>query len=292
MMTNHTKTKLAPWQFLFLFIASLGILTGLGNLTTIRPFLSANIAKASESEASVQQKLIGRWRVTENGQNADMVFTPEGKWFFLTPFNPPSYHAIEMNYKIDIFSSPNRLAFEQGKGKYEPAFEFEFIDGKLILDNILDDAPKMALLKISSSATLSEREIKSLETTKLGVLIINAQAEAKNTIGSLNRAQQAFYMEKGKFSNANVMNKSNELSVPIQSKYYNFKTSAKKDHAISVATIKDIKKYQFSQYVGMVFSNSNKTFSSIICFSNDIGSKIVIAYKNGKLLCEVGKEVK
>jgi type II secretory pathway pseudopilin PulG len=97
------------------------------------------------------------------------------------------------------------------------------------------------------------------------------QSEAKTYIGSLNRSQQAFFLEKNKFSSS-----IEELGIGIQSETVNYKYktqaygSGMKGYAISTATPKvdGLKGYVGGAFIVTLSGSQESTTLAIICEGN------------------------
>ena len=84
------------------------------------------------------------------------------------------------------------------------------------------------------------------------------ESEAKTTVGALNRAQQAYYTEKGSFANGQAA-----LEVPTNAKYYNFSVP---NPGIQLADGKDNLNNGTRDYTGGVqYNTTSRAFSSVVC---------------------------
>ncbi|MEG4810832.1 type IV pilin-like G/H family protein [Microcoleus sp. F8-D3] len=121
------------------------------------------------------------------------------------------------------------------------------------------------------------------------------KSEAKMYVGSMNRAQQALFIEKSAFvTSVNAL----EIGIKKETKKYNYSVFATKQTAFNygVSKQKDIK-----SYVGVVFvipatkfdSNASKnkiTTASILCVADSAGTikPPEPTYQNGKTACGKG----
>ena len=110
----------------------------------------------------------------------------------------------------------------------------------------------------------------------LGQVSKGRQAEAKNNLGTINRAQQAYRLEKATFGyiggNINLNSGNGTLPVKLQGKYYRFSdvrvTNATppplSNFALYRATAESAYDNDILDYSASVFMN-NGNFSSVIC---------------------------
>jgi len=100
------------------------------------------------------------------------------------------------------------------------------------------------------------------------------QAEAKTYTGTLNRVQQAHYLEKSQFA-ANLVDLANP--VPSQTENYTYTFSPVPDSALSVISYGTSRKDALKSYAGMVAvsvveASSDATTTAVLCESNTPGS--------------------
>ena len=94
------------------------------------------------------------------------------------------------------------------------------------------------------------------------------QSEGKQYVSSMNRAQQAYFAEKGAFSNSIT---ALGLGIKTQTTSYNYSISATKNAAFSYALpIRERK--NLTIYVGAVFLGKENTTVSILCQANSPGN--------------------
>ena len=116
------------------------------------------------------------------------------------------------------------------------------------------------------------------------------QSEAKQYVGSMNRAQQANFVEKGALSNS-----LNDLGLGIKTQTinYNYSISATKNAAFSYAVSR---RNNILSYVGAVFllpvspANNDKTTVAILCQANSPENTQPPnpILENGVLVCAAG----
>ncbi|NJL69911.1 MAG: general secretion pathway protein GspH [Microcoleus sp. SM1_3_4] len=101
-------------------------------------------------------------------------------------------------------------------------------------------------------------------------------SEAKQYVGSMNRAQQAYFADKGKGAFSNSITALG-IGIKTQTANYNYSIGATKNAAFSYAVSRN-EKHSLLSYVGAVFlvptsagSNYEKTTTSILCQANSPG---------------------
>jgi type IV pilus assembly protein PilA len=106
------------------------------------------------------------------------------------------------------------------------------------------------------------------------------ETAAKNGVGAINRAQQAFHFERQTFENKGLDNtalgKNNPLGVIVSSPYYNFKTSAGNAADVNVeAAPVNASKDGVRTYSGATnFDSTAGLYINKVCQSDQIGTAI------------------
>jgi type IV pilus assembly protein PilA len=110
------------------------------------------------------------------------------------------------------------------------------------------------------------------------------ETEAKNAVGSINRAQQTYHFEKQKFTDdldGTELASNNKLGVTVSSQYYTFTTgdSATPGDATTISTTGnaiDSSKDGVRPYAGRIgFDSSNSRYKSIICQTDEIRNNAI-----------------
>jgi prepilin-type N-terminal cleavage/methylation domain-containing protein len=93
------------------------------------------------------------------------------------------------------------------------------------------------------------------------------QAEARNNLGTINRAQQAHRLETGTFGTFSTSTATNQLPVSIQPQYYDYPDSVDPTTTSSVNNATAISNYNndIRDYSAAVAQNAAGVFNSIIC---------------------------
>ncbi|WP_269546375.1 type IV pilin-like G/H family protein [Coleofasciculus chthonoplastes] len=117
------------------------------------------------------------------------------------------------------------------------------------------------------------------------------QSEAKQYIGSMNRAQQAYFLEKGNFTN-NIGELG--LGISTETKNYTYSSHATLLSAInySVSRQSDLKSYVGGVFLGRVEETGESTTLAILCETKDKGTNRPPApiVEDGTLQCAPGTE--
>ena len=133
-----------------------------------------------------------------------------------------------------------------------------------------------------------------LLTPVIGVLVFSSfflcnangarQSEGKQYVGSMNRAQQAYFAEKSAFATSIA---DLEIGIKTETTNYKYSTRATKTASFNYAVAKE---KNLTSYVGGVFLVPAKTTSSILCEADDRGTiePAEPIYQNGKIICGKG----
>ena len=111
------------------------------------------------------------------------------------------------------------------------------------------------------------------------------EVEAKNALGSFNRAQQAYHFERKSFANnVNLESSTNPLGVVVTGKFYNFLTSASTSSNDATLTpgMKNPTNDGVRGYAGGInYDSANATYNTGICQADNIGSTASITNNAG-----------
>jgi hypothetical protein len=218
---------------------------------------------ADASTDPIGQKLFGQWEMQDNSfpTKLNLLFTPEGNFFLILSQRGKS-GAYPLKYRINPTPQPMHLdvILPDAKEPVETIFEFT-ADGQLRLQLNGTDPGKprpkdfgtdvSLFKKISDSTTLPENvEVISTEPAK-PTESNSPQAEAKSNIGTVNRAQQAFFLEYAKFAKT-----LNELQVGIKSETenYSYRIIPQRTKSPSVAVTATAKKPGLKSFTGFVYT--------------------------------------
>lgn len=127
----------------------------------------------------------------------------------------------------------------------------------------------LTVLSIGIAATASITALNNqnlsfaASTKQLGPIFRARQDEAKSTIGSINRAQQAYYLEQGRFTSQFGQL---GIGVPSETNFYSYKIArAEPKRTIATAAAKQT---GLRSYAGVVYVLSNNTTITAICETN------------------------
>ncbi len=273
-MTNPKNgSTLASWQLISIGAGSVVILGlagfGVWNLLAPRSNTSQSTT-ASQPQGSVQQKqnspssqpqdaatqkLIGQWQAKETRGSKErtllIVFAPNDKAYLTLDGT-----AIEGTYQIaSPDSKPQKITLIFGD-PFNQSRELELIDER----NLVSLPDRVNLQKISDKGVLPDGTKFATPSPR------TLQAEARNNVGTVNRAQQAVYLEKNRFASNTI---EAGLGTPEDTKYYKY-TMAIVDEKRMVWFIATPKTEGAKSYIGItkVISTNNQTITrSVACES-------------------------
>jgi hypothetical protein len=214
----------------------------------------------------VAERLLGRWQAKD--PKSDKVFTfifaPDGKLFVVLPTPDGSSVASKVSYQINPTTQPMQLNMVVSPDeKVLTVFELT-PEGKLRieLEGLNPGQPRPTV--VSSKSTLFE---KISDSTALPENVQTIDAQKNNTsqnnvvkqyITILSRAQQAYFLENGKFATD-----IKELGIisNLETEFYRYQIVPQKDSTQSVAIAAIPKTSELPSYIGAVFATkiSGKT---------------------------------
>ena len=117
----------------------------------------------------------------------------------------------------------------------------------------------------------------------LGQVAKGRQAEARNNLGTINRAQQAYRLETGSFGTFSTTAASNQLPVSIQPTYYTYPDSTGVSATSAITDASAISTYNndIRDYSGGVGQTTAGVFSSVICETASPTANLVQATTTG-----------
>ncbi len=159
----------------------------------------------------VNQKLLGQWKAKDplSSESITFIFTPEGKLFSL-PSKSNIPIALEFKYRINPALKPMHLDVTIPNSAEPVLTIFEFLaDGKMRLQ-LHGTNPGQPRPKVFSAKAMLFEKISDATTLPENVQVFNGDrenqannqpaVEGKQIIASMNRAQQAYYLENNKFA--------------------------------------------------------------------------------------------
>lgn len=220
-----------------------------------------NSSQPSGSEVSaLQAKLKGQWQAKNpaSGEVLTFIFTPEGKLLIQLPSNSATPTAQELGYRINPTPQPMQLdiMFPGTDQSVKTIFELTPA-GEMRLQVAGTKPGEPRPIAFRPDATLFQKvsDVTTLppnvEVNSMRTLVSRAQqSEGKQNTGAMNRAQQAYYLEKDKFAQ-----EISELSIGIkpETENYRYQIIAQKDSNRSVMMTATAKRPELKSYTGAVF---------------------------------------
>lgn len=210
----------------------------------------------------IGKKLLGQWQTKDPSSSATLVtflFTPENKLFLIFPDANGSV-AVELQYRINSTTKPMNLDITIPSSKEPVLTIFEFTaDGKLRLQ-ITDTAPgkprptafssQASLLTKASDATTLPENSRIIDPKAETPGSSQSRGEAQVYIATINRGQQAYYLEKGKFGNTIQQL---EIGIKPETENYRYRiVNLGKGNQTTISTA-TAKKPELKSYTGVVF---------------------------------------
>lgn len=221
---------------------------------------------------SVNQQLWGTWQEEyDDGESLVVVFVPQNQGFILTLEESGSYIAEPFQYEVNSSYEPMHMDFVgSGGDRGKTIFEFT-ADGQLRLEvaNVNpDNRPSnftsggVLFRKISNIADLQANTEGAIGQTNEA-----RQVEARNNLGSLNRVQQAYYLENAKFG-TNIQELG--IGIPPETENYRYRITTE-DARVAIMTA-SAKRSELKSYTGVVWvsqrDGQNLTYARL-CETNE-----------------------
>ncbi|WP_341529232.1 type IV pilin-like G/H family protein [Nostoc sp. UHCC 0302] len=209
----------------------------------------------------IAKKLLGQWLAKDpsSPQTLTFIFTPEGKLFFLFPV-PDKLVAVEFQYQIDPTPKPTHLNVTIPGSKEPVQTILEFTpDGqlRLQLDGTNPGQPRprnfsrtATLFKKVSDATTLPANVQLIDPNKEAQPTNQPEVEGKQVIGTINRVQQAYYLENKKFG---TTLEQLQLGIKPETENYTYRIIPQGRQTQSVISTAAAKKPELKSYTGIVF---------------------------------------
>ena len=180
-------------------------------LVNAQPALAPTVTQAQEASEldGITNQLLGQWQARDpkTDELVTFIFTPEAKLLIVLPDKEGSSIAIAMGYQIDVTTQPMQLeVIASPEEVAQTIFELTN-EGKLRLelDGIAPGQPRPTAF--SANATLFGK-ISDSTTLPEDVQVVELETKPKSSkpniptqfITLLTQAQQAYYLENGKFA--------------------------------------------------------------------------------------------
>ncbi len=241
--------------------------------------IAAEDTPISAEAKQVIERLTGQWQLTPAVNNSDplnFIFTADGKLYIV---NTNQKSAFAFEYQVNITNGQTYLDVLQGSFASRITVDFSQ-KGQLILQQLFVPAAfqysdnifggfflpnSLFLNRISNDTNLpKDIEITSPQVRSYPI----KQSEAKNYVGTLNRAQQAFFLEKNYFTSKLV-----DLGSGIIPETENYKyqivvlNSTKAVQNIGLAKKDGLKSYTGLVYVSQTPNSPEAYTFAIMCAS-------------------------
>ncbi|HLO89317.1 MAG TPA: type IV pilin-like G/H family protein [Nostocaceae cyanobacterium] len=300
---GFNKLQIACRLLTYSVVVALPLTFNIGVLAQPSTFPNSSVSQSTDtSQDPIGQKLFGQWEIQDTSlpTKINLLFTPEGN-FFLILGQAGRSGAYPLKYRINSTPKPMHLdvILPDTKEPVETIFDFT-ADGqlRLQLNNTDPGKPRpknfgadvSVFKKISDSTTLPENvEVVPTEEKKTSV----PESEARNYIGTMNRANQAYYLEYGKFART-----LNELQIGIkpETENYRYRIIPQGNSKGSVVSTATAKKPGLKSYTGFVYVKKVKgedlTYA-IVCETNQASTKAPVVPKiprnpNQEAICPAG----
>jgi hypothetical protein len=254
----------------------LALLSTLGMAVSVTPSVALTITQAQEAAkpSAVSQQLRGQWQTKDptTGKLITFIFAPDGNLFTVLPSRDGSSIAVKFGYKINPTTQPMQLDMIVSPDQTVMTI-FELTpEGKLRLQLEGVDAEKPRPTTFNSNSTLFNR-VSDIATVPKDVRVVELETEKSNAgqsvvkqfITILNKAQQAYYLENGKFA-SNV----EELGIvtTLETENYRYQIVPQKDNTRSVMMTAIAKNPELPSYTSAVFAakvNGKTTTTAQVC---------------------------
>ncbi|QSJ16495.1 type IV pilin-like G/H family protein [Nostoc sp. UHCC 0702] len=220
-------------------------------------------SQPSQQKNSVAQQLLGQWQVKDpiSSSSLNFLFAPEGK-LFIYVLDSNNSGAAEFKYRINQIPKPMHLDVTIYNNQKPVLTIFELTaDGqlRLQLEGTNPGLPRPTAFssevslfqKISDSTTLPEN-VQVIDLSSSEPESNQPKSEAEVFIGTINRGQQAYYLENGKFS---PTIKQLEVGIKPETENYRYRILNQGNQKQSKITVSNAtaKKPELRSYTGVVF---------------------------------------
>ncbi|MGB5963722.1 MAG: type IV pilin-like G/H family protein [Coleofasciculaceae cyanobacterium] len=248
------------------WLTTIIMLSAIGqNIVIAQPSTTPDNSSSPPEVLAPEAKLRGQWQAKNplSWKVLTFTFAPEGKLLIQLPSTSEKPTAQEFGYRIKATSQPMQLdiLFPGTDQVVKTIFEFT-PTGEMRLQvagtNPGDPRPTAfradatLLQKVSEVTTLPP----NVEVQTMQMQLLQAQQrEGKIILGSMNRAQQAYYLENKKFATT-----ISELGLGIkpETDSYRYQIISQKDSTGSVMMTATAKRSEFRSYTSAVFVVKDK----------------------------------
>jgi hypothetical protein len=293
-MRTQQKSNLALWQLILIGSAAsiLFLLAGVKVFNLLAPE-TKTISLLPNQEDRITKKLLGRWEGEIDGNKMVLIFKDREKLVAVNDYEEleeleglestykinTSVKPIEFDFNLDL-NSVNLLTIIDFVNKNEFKMAINFADNKIRPTVFEEDTNNYVISwkKVSDATDIpSEITVKSVDDIDKEV----KEAEAKNNLGMLSRAQQAFQFEHGRFT-SNI----NELGIVPDEDNYTFDIQIITNNQIKILAIPKINGIK-SFANGLIYSpNSGRYNNNVMCASNEpTRNALSLKIRSGSFQC-------
>ncbi|BAZ10362.1 hypothetical protein NIES4071_21770 [Calothrix sp. NIES-4071] len=264
-------------------LSSVALVLTLCSTSVIAPnFVIPSYAQTTPTPgaATESQKLLGAWEMNQDGLSLTFIFAPDNKLFIVSsPVPNAPRSATELKYKVNSAPKPMHLDVFLPRTNKPVLTIFEYTaDGKIRmqLEGTNPGTPRppqfkngTIFAKISDSIALPE----GVELISDSGSTTREAPTAQTYVTAINRAQQAYFLEKSKFS-TNL--KDLELGTSPDDAEYSYQIQQPTGSQARVFVTATPKKPDLPNYTGAVFvtkSNGESITVSGICQTNKSTTK-------------------
>lgn len=258
---SHTLPTLPSFHKLLRSSLFFGLSTILSTIAISKASIALSVVQSQLAEVTspIDQKLLGLWRaknISLGLAKLTLIFTPDGKLFLLLPSTSGTSIAYEARYHINPSLQPMQIDVSSPNDQQISREIFQLTaDGKLRVEVTAPGQPRPTAF--TRKAVLFE---KISETTALpaNTQILKPdlaedrtrQSEGKLFVGSLNRAQQAYYLENHKFA---TTIEQLGIGIKAETENYRYQIISQPNHPQSVMMTATAKHPELRSYTGAVF---------------------------------------
>ena len=244
-----------------------GLLSIISTTAIAQPSSAPSVEQSqpAPTKNTVAEQLQGQWQVKDpsSGQTLTLIFTQDGKFFMLLPLESGTRVALPFGYQINPTPQPMHLDVLLPEDNQTVMTIFEFTADRQLRLQLADTNPgqprptaftsKAILFQKVSEETTLPREVQLLGD--LGTSENKArEAEGRQNLGSMSRAQQAYYLESSKFATT-----IEELGIGIkpETENYRYQVLPQANQNQSVMMTAQAKRPRLRSYTGAVFVVKN-----------------------------------
>ncbi|MTJ11182.1 hypothetical protein FJR11_00925 [Anabaena sp. UHCC 0187] len=224
--------------------------------TTPTPMVSQ---PGNSDKDTIMKKLVGQWESKDSsGPNIGFVFTPDGKMFLVMEIGDKSA-AYPLKYEINSTPNPMYLDITLPDNPKPVLTIFDFTaDGQMRLQIQGTNPGELRPTKFSEDVSLFKKVSDNAILPKNVELIDpnteksanNPQAEAETIVKSMNRSQQAYFVEQNKFAKTI---QDLQMGIESETENYRYQIISQGKNNQNVVNTATAKKPELKSYTGIVF---------------------------------------